>query len=53
MMFSLIITYNHKSMMPPCIPFDIVFGRFAILSHDVLFDHHVDSKVHDYTMLAI
>ena len=32
-----------------CVSFNVVFSRSAILAHDVLFDHHEHSQIHDAT----
>ena len=40
-------------MMLPYISFNIVFGHSATLPHDVLFDPHEHSKVHDGNMQSI
>ena len=40
-------------MVLPCMPFNVVFGRSAILPQNVLFDHHKHSEVHDATMRVI
>ena len=52
-MFYFITMYIHKSMILPCVPLNRVFGRSAILPHNVLFDIHIHSEVHDATMCAI
>ena len=51
-MFYLISTNIHKSMMLPCMPFNIVFGRSAILPGNVSFDHHIHSEIHYATTVA-
>ena len=53
MMYYLITMNIQKLMMLPSMPFNIVFGRSAILPHDVLFDHHEHSEVHDVIMCTI
>ena len=53
MMFYLITMNIHKCMMLPCMPFNVVFGRSAILHHDAFFYHNKHSEVHDATMCFI
>ena len=50
MMFYLITPYIQKSMIIPCLLFNLISGRSAILSDDVLFDHNEHSHAHDATM---
>ena len=53
MTFHLTTTYIHKSMMLPCVPFNVVFGHAAILTDNVFFYDHEHLQVHDGTMHAI
>ena len=37
-------------MIIPCLLFNLISGRSAILPDDVLFDHNENSQAHDATM---